>query len=415
MLIISFSYAQYKNVKVNKSDNSPEEVSVSVNPINPLNIVAGANVNNYYYSFDGGETWENGVLESSDYSVWGDPCLLFDPKGNSYFVHLAFPPQGQFIDRIVCQKSTDGGMKYNNPGTFTGLNVPKGQDKAWACVDWLRHDNLYISWTQFDKYNSKKPEDHSNIMFSFSTDAGASWSAAKQINEVPGDCRDSSNTVEGAVPCTGPDGEIYDSWSGPAGIVFNRSIDGGITWMKKDIFVCEQVGGWCYDIEAIYRCNGMAVTGCDVSNGPYKGTIYVNFSDIRNGVSDVDIFLCKSTDGGNTWSKPKRVNDDSFGNNRVQFMSWMYVDPITGSVNILFYDRRNYDDTQTDVYLARSTDGGESFANIKISESPFIPVKRIFFGDYIGLSSYNDYVANMWMRMDNGRTSVWYCGIDFKK
>lgn len=415
LLITSLSFSQYKNIKVNTSDNSPEEVSISINPLNPINIVIGANVNNYYYTMDGGKTWENKILVSDEFGVWGDPCIVFDPNGNCFFLHLSFPPQGKFIDRIVCQKSTNGGIEFANPGTYTGLNLPKGEDKAWLCADWTRHNNLYITWTQFDKYASKNPDDHSNIMFSCSTNSGESWSNSKRINEISGDCLDSSLTVEGAVPCTGPGGEVYVTWSGPAGIVFNRSTDAGQTWMNKDIPVCEQIGGWDYDIEGIYRCNGMPVTGCDVSNGPYRGNIYVNFSDQRNGASDIDVYLTKSTDGGNTWSKPKRVNDDAFGNSRQQFMSWMYVDPVTGAVNILFYDRRNYDDTQTDVYLARSIDGGNTFSNIKISESPFIPAKKIFFGDYIGICSYNDFVACTWQRMDKNRTAVIYCGIDFKK
>jgi hypothetical protein len=415
LLLTGITFSQYKNIKINKNDNSPEEVSITINPLNPQNLVVGANVNNFYYSMDGGNNWENKTLVSDDFGVWGDPCLIFDPNGNSYFIHLAFPPKGNFIDRIVCQKSTDGGINFENPGTYTGLNSPKGQDKAWACTDWMRKNNLYLCWTQFDKYNSRNPDDHSNIMFSYSTNAGGSWSEAKRINETPGDCRDSSNTDEGAVPCTGPNGEIYVTWSGPAGIVFNRSTDAGLTWMKKDIFVCEQIGGWDYDVEGIYRCNGMAITGCDISNSPYRGNIYVNYSDQRNGAGDIDIFLAKSTDGGNTWDKPKRVNDDKFGNNKQQFMSWMYVDPLSGAVNIIFYDRRNYDDTQTDVFLARSIDGGNTFTNIKISESPFIPSKRVFFGDYIGVCSYNDNVACVWQRMDQGKTSIWFSGIDFKK
>ena len=103
------------------------------------------------------------------------------------------------------------------------------------------------------------------------------------------------------------------------------------------------------------------------------------------------------------------------GNKHQQFMSWMSVDPITGAVNIIFYDRRNYDDKQTDVYLARSTDGGESFRNICISESPFTPDPGIFFGDYTSIDARNDFVACMWTRMENGLLSVQYCGIDFKE
>jgi hypothetical protein len=205
------------------------------------------------------------------------------------------------------------------------------------------------------------------------------------------------------------------SWSGPEGIVFTCSTDAGLTWPDKNIFVCDQVGGWDYDIEGVYRCNGMAVTGCDISSGPYRGAIYVNFSDIRNGKSDVDVFMTRSVDGGMTWSKPLRINDDKFGNSKQQFMNAMSVDPLTGAVNVLFYDRRNYDDTQTDVYLARSTDGGVTFSNVKVSESPFIPTKRVFLGDYIGLCSFDNFVACIWMRMDSGKTSIWYACNDFKK
>jgi hypothetical protein len=84
-------------------------------------------------------------------------------------------------------------------------------------------------------------------------------------------------------------------------------------------------------------------------------------------------------------------------------------------VNVIYYDRRNYDNTNTDVYLARSTDGGESFTNIRISESPFEPDKKIFFGDYIGVASHNDFTACIWQRLHEGVLSIQYCGIDFKK
>ena len=415
LLISSITVAQYKNIKVNDKNNRPNETSIAINPLNPLNIVAGANISNYYYTTDGGNSWVNGNLKSKEYGVWGDPCVIFDSQGNSYFFHLAVPSFEQFIDRIVCQKSTDGGYSWNEPGTYTGLNSPKQQDKEWACADPTRKNYVYVTWTQFDKYESKKPGDSSNIMFSLSSDAGESWNNAVRINQIAGDCLDSSNTVEGAIPCVGPDGEIYVVWSGPMGIVLDRSTDGGITWLDEDKPVCNQTGGWVYDINGIWRCNGMPVTDCDISSGPYRGTIYVHFSDRRNGEDDVDMFLVKSTDKGNSWSKPKRVNTDQEGNKRQQFMSWMSVDPITGNVYIIFYDRRNYTDTKTDVFLARSTDGGESFRNICISESPFTPDPSIFFGDYTSIDARNDFVACMWTRMENGLLSVQYCGIDFKE
>lgn len=415
LLLPSLTYAQYKNVKVNTVENRPNEVTIAINPLNNLNLTAGANIDNYYWSTDGGNSWSNGTIKSEDYGVWGDPCVIFDYLGNSYYFHLARPSPQQWLDRIVCHRSTNGGISWEEPGTYTGLNPPRHQDKDWACADFLRKNNIYVTWTQFDRYGSKDPEDKSNIYFSRSTNNGVSWNEAIRINEKSGDCRDSANTVEGAVPCVGPKGEIYTAWSGPEGIVFQKSINTGTTWLANDIFVDEQVKGWDYDVDGIYRCNGMPITGCDISGSPYRGTIYINFSDRRNGDDDVDIFLVKSSDGGNTWNKVIRVNDDPVGNKKQQFMSWMSVDPVSGAINILFYDRRSYNDLQTDVYLARSTDGGESFKNIKISENPFVPSKKIFFGDYIGISSYNDFVACIWQRLEDKKISVMYCGIDFKK
>lgn len=405
--------SQFRNVKVNSIENSPNEVCVAINPRYPNNLVAGANLNNYYYSFDGGNTWINKELTDAKNGVWGDPVLVFDANGSVYFFHLSRPVRGDWIDRIVCQKSTDGGMSYSNPGTYMGLNPPKKQDKPWACVDITnspRKNYIYVTWTQFDAYDSHKPEDKSNILFSYSSDGGSSWSEALRINEISGDCADSSNTTEGAVPCIGPNGEIFVSWSVNDKFYFDRSTDGGITWLDNDIFAGNQPGGWAFDIEGLYRCNGMPVTACDLSNSLFRGNIYINYSDRTNGENDVDIFIIKSTDSGNNWSTPLRINDDAVGNGKQQFMSWMSVDPVTGAVYVIYYDRRDYDDLNTDVYLARSTDGGEKFTNVKISESSFIPAKGVFFGDYIGVNAYNNQVACMWQRMDKGRLSIIYAG-----
>lgn len=342
--------------------------------------------------------------------------LIFDPNGSAYFFHLSRPSQKEWIDRIVCQRSTDGGMTYENPGTYMGLNPPKKQDKPWACADFTSSrwkNNIYVTWTQFDAYDSKLPGDSSNIMFSLSSDAGASWSDAMRINKLAGDCIDSSNSTEGAVPCVGPNGEIYVAWSVYDKIIFDRSLDGGATWLADDIEAGIQPGGWTYDIPDIFRCNGLPITGCDISNSPYRGNIYVNYSDIRQGANDADVFLIRSTDGGNSWSESIRVNDDPVGNGKQQFMSWMSVDRITGNIYIIYYDRRNFDDSRTEVFLARSTDGGAWFSNIRISEEPFKPVKGVFFGDYIGVDAHNDFAACIWQRLDGSKLSILYTGIDF--
>ena len=48
---------------------------------------------------------------------------------------------------------------------------------------------------------------------------------------------------------------------------FDRSLDGGITWVLEDIVVSDQPGGWNFDIPGIYRCNGMPITVADLTDG----------------------------------------------------------------------------------------------------------------------------------------------------
>ncbi len=401
--------AQYiYNVMVS-DEYAPEEPSITMNPKNPMLLMAGANLHSYYHSTDGGVNWTRGDLISYQNGVYGDPCLFTDTAGNFYYVHLANPSNGNWLDRIVCQRYDNNTNTWND-GSYMGLNGDKDQDKAWAVVD-SATNTIYVTWTQFDDYGNSDPNMFTNIMFSKSTDMGDTWSPAVSINEVPGDCIDSDNTVEGAVPAVGPSGEIYVAWAGPAGIVFDRSLDGGQTWLDNDIFVSDQPGGWDYNVPGIYRCNGLSVTCCDVSRSPYRGTIYVNWTDQRNGTDDTDVWLAKSTDGGNTWSDPIRVNDDAPG--RQQFFSWMTIDGANGDIYIVFYDRRNYIDNHTDVYLARSVDGGETFQNTKLNDDPFNPVSQVFFGDYTNITAYGRQVHAIWTRADITNLSVWVTNVDF--
>lgn len=390
-----------QNVMISDA-SSPNEPSIKMNPLNPDILVAGANLNNYFYSSDGGLTWTTSHLTSS-YGVWGDPVIDVDTEGNFYFFHLSNPPSGNWIDRIICQKSTTNGATWND-GSFTGLNGTKAQDKQWSIIDRNTND-IYLTWTQFDDYGSPDPEDKSMILFSKSTDQGETWSTPKKINVVDGNCIDEDDTVEGAVPALGPNTELYVSWAGPNGLVFNRSLDQGETWLDTEIAIDPMPTGWDYSIPGINRANGLPVTKCDLSGGPNNGTIYVNWSDQRNGPDDTDIWLSKSTDGGDTWSSPTRVNDDGVGNQ--QFFTWMDIDQTNGNLFFVFYDRREHSNNFTDVYLAYSSDGGETFTNTKISESAFNPSAGIFFGDYTNITVHDNIVRPIWTRLANGNLSIW--------
>jgi hypothetical protein len=57
--------------------------------------------------------------------------------------------------------------------------------------------------------------------------------------------------------------------------------------------------------------------------------------------------------------------------------------------------------------MAVSKDGGTTFQNFKVSESPFIPSAGTFFGDYTNVTAHNNVVRPIWTRLSNGDLSVW--------
>ncbi|NNE27604.1 MAG: exo-alpha-sialidase [Saprospiraceae bacterium] len=391
----------------------PCEPTICINSANSQNVVAGAVLDNVYVSNDGGKSWTKDRLKSS-YGVYGDPVIRSDYDGNFYYAHLSNPDGGlrrseAWLDRIVIQKSEDGGQSWND-GSYTKPRSPKDQDKHWLAID-PEDNTVYITWTEFDLYGSKKSSDKSRILFSKSIDGGASWTDPLRINQFEGDCIDDDQTPEGAVPCVGLNGEVYVAWSYDNKIYFDKSLDGGQTWMEEDIVVAEQPGGWSIDIPGIARCNGMPITGIDRSGGPNHGTLYINWSDQRNGEEDTDIWLTYSNDNGQSWSEPTRVNDDKAGSQ--QFLTWMSIDESTGYIYTVFYDRRHHDDNTTDVYLAYSTDGGKSFTNKKINSRSFLPNPNVFFGDYNDISVKDGMVRPIWTQLNKDTLSVWTALIDF--
>ena len=386
-----------------------EEVSVVINPLHPEIIAAGSNPGNFYYSTNHGQTWFGDGFTSASYGDAGDPSLTADSKGNIYFAHLGYPPSTYWLDRVVIQKSIDSGKTYSD-GTFTGHIPPKQQDKETIVCDNSvsspYHDNLYMSWTEFDMYQSPFPQlDSSRILFSRSIDAGETWSDPIIVSDRQGDCADSSNTVEGATCATAPNGDIYITWSGHDGLVFDKSTDGGKTF-GKDRIISSLTPGWDFPVAGLSRCNGLATTLCDISHSIHRGNVYVVFSDKRNGVKNTDVFLLRSRDGGSTWDPAVRVNNDT--TQYEQFMPAATVDPVTGIIYCVFYDRRNTNGgTLTDMYLARSVDGGSTFANYRLTENPFAANPAIFFGDYIGIAALNANVYPIWMQVVQKTTALY--------
>jgi hypothetical protein len=388
----------------------PAEVSVAINPTNADHVVAAMmqsggpgepRVSNWVYtSVDGGTTWKGMPAQNADRRVQGDDAVGFGRDGIAYHAYISF--DGIRVERperawsgIYVRSSRDG-VAWNAPvAVVDHINsaIPF-EDKPWLGVDRTaaspHRGNVYVAWTRFDVYGSDNPAHRSHIMVSRSRDGGRSFSTPLEISDDTGDARDSDDTMEGAVPASGPNGDVYIAWAGPKGIYFDKSVDGAWTF-GKDVVITEMPGGWDSSVPGLERHNGMPVTAVDLSDGANRGSVYVNWIDARNG--DLDVFLAASRDGGRTWSAPVRINDG--GKGETQLFTWLAVDPVDGALNVVYHERKGTAATSpTGVTLARSVDGGRTFKTYPVPITPFeCCTASAFFGDYNGIDAHGGRVV----------------------
>jgi hypothetical protein len=95
-----------------------------------------------------------------------------------------------------------------------------------------------------------------------------------------------------------------------------------------------------------------------------------------------------------------------------QFLTTMCIDQSTGDLHFVYYDRRNHTGKATDVVWTTSSDAGLTFQEKIISERPFTPSNKVFFGDYLGISAVNGRIRPIWPRMDEGKITLWTAIID---
>jgi hypothetical protein len=378
------------------------EPSIAVNPLNPQQVVtAYQHTAQAGYSTDAGRTWTlaSGVTPP-EYKDSGDVSVVFDNKGHAILGCIAFDKLGTFNywghgatrNGIFVRRSLDGGKTWEPElRTVVGQPTQPGipfEDKPYLLADTSKSrfaGNLYVGWTRWTLQDSQ-------MLFSRSTDDGLTWSAPIEIARDRGLPRDDNGALEGFDGAVGPDGTVYGVWAERDKIVFVESHDGGVTFSRaRDILTTAPI---MFAIDGMGRANGFPQIAIDPRGGAKGGPLYITWSDYRNG--EIDIFLSFSADHGRTWSEPVKINSDPVHSGADHFFQWLAVDPVTGAVNVVFYDRREDPENKVQiVVLARSTDGGKTFANYAWTTTPFDP-DGVFMGDYLALAAWNNRVYGAW-------------------
>lgn len=401
-LFIGLANAQVTTYLLSQNKTKTNEPSIAMDPNDYNYVLAGTNVDLVFTSDKTGIGWTEEKL-TSPFGVYGDPVVYIKDDTSYYYCHLSKTKGKEhpaMFDRIVFQTSKDRGQTWNDGDTI-GFNEGKMQDKPWIGVDNGKKSDykgrIYISWTEFDQYQSKNKNDKSRIRFAHSKDSGGGFTKAITISDTTGNCLDGDNTLEGATSAVGKDGEVYVVWAGHGNIYFDKSLDGGDSF-GVDKIIAKQNGGWEQKIPEVYRANSMPFLKTNS-----KGHLFVVYGDTTHG--DHDIFLITSKDKGETWSPPIRVNNDEIGNGCDQFMPNMVIDPVDDKVYIVYYDRSlSSSNIFLNVFVAMTSDG-KKFDHARITPRSFPPAgeeKRAFFGDYIGIAAVDGEIRPVYTDTEEG-------------
>jgi uncharacterized repeat protein (TIGR01451 family) len=341
--------------------------------------------------------------------ITSDPWLQFDDEGNAYAMVLDSPPfdtgngWGMSFHRWESVSPSDLGPGGSTWGPKIVINnYPTGEEQA-----------LFLDDKNTFAVNNAGADGDGNVGIIVAC-WGQNVPAAIKQQTVCKRSTDGGKTWPGApVPISGAEQLVigvyvaadtlspttfYAFWlqyaSGLAGvdtIQMAKTIDGGVTWTAPVPIAT---------LDAVPRTfPGQAFRNLSLPFAAVapNGDVYVTYPDYRAapqpGDADgkqADIMLVKSTSGGVTWSAPVKVNQD--GGNADQFQQTIALTP-SGQINVAYFDRRHDpDDYFIDIYLSRSSNGGTTFQDTRVSHdlwdpgiNPPISPSGHFIGDYQGL------------------------------
>ena len=365
----------------------------------------------YLYTFDFAETW-GGDIHGPNGNNSGDPAACIGNNGRWYVGYIN--NGGQAVSY-----SDDQGQTWTRvqvaPKPGNGFNDLADKNHLW--VDTKKgspyEDNVYDAWTDFGGSFDNE------VVFQRSTDAGETWEQKIPLSAGV----NAGSHSQGVNLSSGPNGEVYAAFAVYDGgaltekaIGFCKSLDGGATF-EPSFRAIDNIHGIRADgVPQNMRVNSFPSMDVDVSGGAYNGNIYIVWTNkgvpgVNTG-SDMDVYMIRSTDNGDTWDTPIRVNQDPIGQGKVHYLPWITVDPANGVISVIFYDNRNTAANQAEAWVATSTNGGETWEDFKVSDVSFTPtpipgLATGYFGDYLSISSYNGNVYPTWTDNRSGHAMTY--------
>jgi len=440
LLAQRFFETDYLNVNLiePEQDNSPmqNESSIAVNPLNRRQLIASAV--DYrsgqsawvYVSSDGGRSWQNILLGKpniSGFTAGNDPSVAWGPDGTAYVVYGGFnrstPPSGE--NGVFLARSTDGGRSWQahipiilHTGTMTADSA--FEDKYYITVDHAGSSpyrgRLYVPWKRVIDRDSS-----TQIVVTWSDDRGMSWHPPVRVSPVlPGTSLDTTFGQSFPLAATGPNGEVYVVWNSGTqrGIGFARSTDGGRSWSEPRIVHTYQWMGetkftgtqYNHTLKGGTRAETYPVLVVDtVTGSPRRGWLYLAWAADRVP----NVYFSRSTDGGRTWSTPSIVHRDT---SRDQFWQWLALDGTTGDLALMWLDSRDDPDNRySRVYVAYSSDGGDTWWERPVSDTafdirrnPFVGggLSGVFAGDYNGCAFFDGTIYPSSVDMRNAEQNI---------
>ncbi len=364
--------------------DAANEPSIAVDPTNLSKMTIGWRQFNsvtsnfrqggWGYTTDGGTTWTfPGVLENNVFR--SDPVLNSDETGNFFYLSLL----ETFCDNIW--RSLNGGQSWTRlqPDGAAG-----GGDKEWFTIDktnGIGHGFQYQAWSTAAACSGGQ--------FSRSTDGGVTWMSPINIPNSP---------VWGTLDVD-TNGNLFIG-GGNFGSQFycirsSNAQNGGVT-PTFDQVTAVNLGG-SIEFGAAINPGGLAgqiFLAIDRSGTGTNNNIYMLASVLPTGASNgTDVMFARSTDGGQTFSTPHRINDDPINHNKWHWFGTLSVAP-NGRIDSVWLDTRNAaNNTDSQLFYSYSVDGGNTWsANVAVSNSfnPFIGYpNQSKIGDYMTIVSDN--------------------------